>query len=151
MEEVDTEIAEQEDRARSLENRFHTSGFVWLVLRALPNSNNRRLQRAEELYRREKEFHENALVSHTAEATELEERLLRCRDIAAEEAAIALSSRRIADARAKKAFLKDEHYRKRKELLDGIMDVITRCADHRYGFVFPSFFFSDSQRFTTES
>ena len=93
-----------------------------------------RLQRAEELYRREKEVHEAALASHTAEATELEERLLICRDTTSEEGRVATASRRVADARARRSMLKDDHARKHKEILDGIMEVVARSADHRWGF-----------------
>ena len=83
------------------------------------------------MYRREKEVHESALTCHTAEATALEERLLACRDTSAEETRVAAASRRVADARARRAILKEDHARKRKELMDGIMEAVTKCADHR--------------------
>lgn len=79
-------------------------------------------------------MHESALASHTAEATELEERLLACRDTSTEETRVAAASRRIADARARRALLREDHNRKRKELMDCIMDAVTKCADHRYLF-----------------
>jgi kinetochore protein NDC80 len=110
VEEVEGEIGELEERGVGLETR---------------------LQRAEELYRREREVHEAALASHTAEATDLEERLLACRDTGAEEGRVAAASRRVADARARRALLKDTHARQRKELMEGIMESVTKCADHR--------------------
>lgn len=110
VEEVEGKIEDLEDKGVALENR---------------------LQRAEELYRREKEVHESALASHTAEVTELEERLLSYRDTSSEETRVAAASRRVADARARRAILKEEHARKRKELMDSIMEVVTKCADHR--------------------
>lgn len=76
-------------------------------------------------------MHETALSSHTIEATELEERLLACRDTSADEARVAAASRRVADSRTRRAQLKDEHARKRKELMDSIMEAVTKCADHR--------------------
>lgn len=110
VDEVEGQIGELEERGLSLENR---------------------IQRADDLYRREKEVHEAALASHTEEATELEERLLACRDTAGEESRVAAASRRVADARSRRAILKEDHARKRKELMDGIMDAVTKCADHR--------------------
>ena len=90
-----------------------------------------RIQRADDLYRREKDVHEAALSSHTAEATELEERLLTCRDTSVEEARVAAASRRVADSRTRRSQLKAEHARERKELMDSIMEAVTKCADHR--------------------
>lgn len=91
-----------------------------------------RNQRADELYRREKEVHDNAMTVHTTEVSVLEERLLQCRDTTAEDIRIATASRRVADERSRKTFNRDEFQRMRKELMDGIMDVVTKCADHRY-------------------
>lgn len=110
VEETDTKYSEQADRAANLDNR---------------------IQRADELYRREKELYDAAMSSHAAQVAELEERLLQCRDAGADESRISLASRRTVEARAHKTFRRDEHQRTRKELMDSIMDVITKCADHR--------------------
>ena len=111
MEETDTKYSEQADRAANLDSR---------------------IQRADELYRREKELYDAAMSSHAAQVAELEERLLQSRDAGADESRISLASRRTVEARAHKTFHRDEHQRIRKELMDSIMDVITKCADHRY-------------------
>lgn len=107
---MDSKISEQEERLSNLENRN---------------------QRADELYRREKEVHDNAMGVHMTEVTALEERLLQCRDTTTEDIRIASASRRVADERSRKNFNRDEFQRMRKELMDGIMDVVTKCADHR--------------------
>jgi hypothetical protein len=91
-----------------------------------------RIQRTDELYRREKELFDNMMSNHSAQVAELEERLLQIRDTGADDTRISLASRRIAEARANKAFHRDEHQRTRQELLASIMDVVTKCADHRY-------------------
>jgi kinetochore protein NDC80 len=110
IEEVDAQILEQEEQYSGLEAK---------------------LQRAEDLYRREREVHEAAAAASTIEIRDLEERLLQVRDTAAEDARVAAASRRVVDARARRQMQREEHQRIRKEIMDSIMDAVTRCADHK--------------------
>ena len=48
-----------------------------------------------------------------------------------EDSRIAVASRRIADARSRSAMLKDDHTKRRNELMEAILNVVTKCADHR--------------------
>jgi hypothetical protein len=111
IEEIEFQIREQEERAAALENK---------------------IQRTDEIYRREKELYENAVSAHTKEAKDLEDRLLQCRDTGIEDAKVSAASRRVADARARRTLNRDNHLRARKELMEAIMEAVTRCADHRY-------------------
>lgn len=61
----------------------------------------------------------------------METRLLRLRDTATEEARSTAASRRAAEIRAAREAHRAEHARKKRELIDAVMDAVSMCASHR--------------------
>jgi kinetochore protein NDC80 len=90
-----------------------------------------KLKRYEEAYKREREAFDQAAELHSKEMDAMEARLVRLCDTAVEEARSTAASRRAAETRAARDTLRQEHQRKKREMMKAIMDVVAECANHR--------------------
>lgn len=90
-----------------------------------------KLRRAEEAYRREKDSFDQAAELHSTEMDAMETRLDRLRDLASEESRTIGATRRVTEAKATRNTRRSEHQRKKRELMEAIMDVVAQCASHR--------------------
>lgn len=90
-----------------------------------------KLKRAEDTYQREKDTLSLSMEQQRAEMAAVEERLIRTRDTAIDEARIAAAHRRLTDAKASKEMRCAEHVRKKREMVEAIMEAISQCASHR--------------------
>lgn len=61
----------------------------------------------------------------------MEARLLRLRDTAAEEARCTAAARRTAELRAAREARRSDHARVKRDLIDAVMEAVSRCASHR--------------------
>jgi kinetochore protein NDC80 len=90
-----------------------------------------KLRRAEAAYKREKDMLDQSTAMHTKEMDAMEARLVQLRDTGAEEAKITAAKRRLAETSAIRAARKAEHDRKKKAMMESIMEVVALCASHR--------------------
>ena len=90
-----------------------------------------KIKRTDEVYRREKESLETAVVAHDKEMTEMESRWIEMKDTAGEEARIAAATRRIAELQAAREARNVGHRRMKRELCEAITDAASQCAAHR--------------------
>jgi kinetochore protein NDC80 len=90
-----------------------------------------KLRKLEELYRREKDMMEQAEFRLQQEVAILESKLMKIRDNVVEETRLSVAMRGLEDARIAKEVLKSDHERKRNEIMESILDVVTQCANHR--------------------
>jgi kinetochore protein NDC80 len=90
-----------------------------------------KLRRAEAVFKREKENLEQASEIHGRALDEMEGRLLRLQDTAAEEARATAATRRLAELHALRQARLVAHERQKAELLDAVTNVLGLCAAHR--------------------
>jgi SMC interacting uncharacterized protein involved in chromosome segregation len=90
-----------------------------------------KIKRGEEIYRREKESLDTAVVAHDREMTEMESRLIAMKDTVGEDARIAAATRRIAELQAARDARNSAHRRMKRELCEAITDAASHCAAHR--------------------
>lgn len=90
-----------------------------------------KIKRTDEVYRREKESLETAVVAHDKEMTDMESRLIAMKDTAGEEARIAAAMRRIAELQAARDARNSAHRRMKRELCEAITEAASHCAAHR--------------------
>lgn len=90
-----------------------------------------KIKRAEATYKREKESYDAAMELHVQERDAMEARLIQLQDTKADEARITTIKRRIAEAQALKTARRNEHERRRAEMIQAVMDVVAMCANHR--------------------
>jgi hypothetical protein len=90
-----------------------------------------KLRRFEEAYKREKETNDQAAELHAKEMDAMETRLNRLRDTATEEARTTAAQRQATETRAARDMRRNEHARKKREIMESIMDVVGQCANHR--------------------
>ena len=90
-----------------------------------------KLRRFEEAYKREKDTNDQAAELHAKEMDAMETRLNRLRDTATEEARTTAAQRQATETRAARDMRRSEHARKKREIMESIMDVVGQCANHR--------------------
>ena len=90
-----------------------------------------KLRRAEAAYKREKESLDQSNEIQSRELDAMESRLLQLRDTTTEEVKINSATRRIAEVQATRTARQSEHQRKRTEMIEAIMDVVSLAANHR--------------------
>jgi SMC interacting uncharacterized protein involved in chromosome segregation len=110
IEELDIKIAEMQDALNVTETK---------------------LRRFEDAYKREKETNDQAAELHAKEMDAMETRLNRLRDTATEEARTTAAQRQATETRAARDMRRNEHARKKREIMEAIMDVVGQCANHR--------------------
>ena len=90
-----------------------------------------KIRRAEEAFKREREALDSACVANEKEMDEMELRLTALRDFSSEETRAAQAGRQAAEARAARDARRKEHKRVKREMQEGIMEVVAQCANHR--------------------
>ena len=118
------ELGQLQDDAEDAEGRISQ-----LVLQE--NSLETKLRRVEEIYRREKESLESVEAAHQQEMDGLEGRLLRLRDVSADEARAVAAARRAVEAQAAVETGKLEHARSKRAIAAAVMEAVSVCAENR--------------------
>ena len=90
-----------------------------------------KLRRAEEAYKKEKSALESLAGSHDREMDELESKLIALRDVSATEVKHVSANRKISELKTLRNSIRDEHKKKKKEMIASIMQVVTDAANHR--------------------
>jgi kinetochore protein NDC80 len=119
-----SELVELQDKCEEVEQSIAEADEAKAAIEA-------KSRRAEEAFKREREALDSACQASEREMDEMESRLAALRDCSTEEARHAAATRRSAEARAARDSRRLEHKATKREMLEGIMDVVTQCANHR--------------------
>lgn len=90
-----------------------------------------KLRRLEENYRREKDVQHNLMGSQNGELTDLEARLAEIRDTSEVESQLTANNRKIVECKSRLVVQREEHARLKNQLINAIMEVAAKCADHK--------------------
>lgn len=93
--------------------------------------NEMKLRRVEESYRREKELLDQASEGYSRRIDEMEVQLVQVRDCSLEETKCSNALRKTTEIKATREYRKVEHEKMKRELMNGILDVVTLAANHR--------------------
>eukprot|EP01038_Epipyxis_sp_PR26KG_P016094 gene16094-21870_t len=119
-----SECISEQDAAEEVENRKHE-------LFEAREQYEIKLKRIEATYKREKEMFDQSLDIHGKELDAMESRLLQLRDTATEEAHITSNVRKLNEIQAMRQARLNEHQRKKSNMIESIMDIVSQCANHR--------------------
>lgn len=90
-----------------------------------------KLRRLEENHRREKDVQHNLMGSQNGELSDLEARLAEIRDTSEVESLLTANNRKIVEYKSRLVVQREEHARVKNQLINAIMEVAAKCADHK--------------------
>lgn len=90
-----------------------------------------KIQRLDEVYKRERESFDKATAAHAEEVSNIETQLFELRDVLTEENMISSNSRMIVELLTAKDKQDNLHAIAKREMTEQFMEVITQCAKHR--------------------